>query len=121
MNQEVVISGAWTGFEQRVNDWAKGTHLHLTARRAMGMVLCSSDVSTDLGNLLIWLKSAVESGSEKNVAASFESALFPPLKPGDKPTLIHGKAAEREEKVLEQLPSISATPRSMVSGSKARA
>ena len=119
MNQEVVISGAWQGFEQGVREWAKDTHL--SVRRKMGMVLCSSEVSTDLGNLLIWLKSAVESGSEKNVAAAFESALFPPLRPGDKPTLIHGKAAEREGQVLEQLPSISATPRSMVRGSKARA
>ncbi|WP_395753776.1 hypothetical protein [Prosthecobacter sp.] len=110
MNPEVVISGAWEGFEKGVSDWAKGTSL--SVKRTMGMVLCSSDIPEDLQKLLQWLREVVSKGRPENVA-SFESALFPPLQEGGNPTLVRGRAEERKNEEIAQLPNIAATPRSI--------
>lgn len=118
MIHEVVIAGAWRGFEEEVSEWAQGTQLRVS--RKMGMVICASENLEELHKLQVWLKAAVKSGLPEDIV-SFESALFPPMTAGGKPTLIHGLAARRERKVLEELPCLASTPLSMVRPRKVHA
>ena len=116
MIQEVVISGAWQGFKDEVDQWvkaAKNVHLKVSPGPGIpGMVICASERPADLRRLQTWLREKVKAGQPERVV-SFESAMFPPAREGGAPTLIRGLATRLERQVLEKLPRMASTPRRM--------
>ena len=81
--------------------------------RSAGLVTCSGKSRAAMVRLLEHLQRGGGASRSRRAAAPFDSAIFPPLRAGGRPTILRGTAVQREHEALEELPEMASTPRGM--------